>query len=113
MGVGDLGPALGSWGVAAGAGAGRQGCGLVSQDGCVGRRAGDPRQLLGPPGWAISERESIKSIDFTEQLLDAVRLFPAGSFTCWDCQNEIFSQFPVHGKLKKKNIFCLIQSKTK
>lgn len=91
-----------SWGVAAGAGAGRQGCGLASQAGCAGHRAGEPLQLLGKPRWAISKRESTKNVDFTEQLLGAVRLFPAGSFTCWDCQNEIFSQFPVHGKLKKK-----------
>lgn len=96
---------MGNWGVAAGAGVGRQGCGLASPAGCAGHRAGEPLQLLGEPRWVISKRESTRNVDFTEQLLGAVRLFPGGSFTCWDCQNEIFSQFPVRGKLKKKDFW--------
>lgn len=59
--------------------------------------AGTPWQLLGKARWVISKRESARNVDFTEQLLCAVRLFPGGNFMCWDCQNEI-SPFQVHGK---------------
>lgn len=58
--------------------------------------SGEPWQ----PWWMIRKRESTKNVDFTQQLLGAVKLFPGGSFTCWDCPNEKFSQFPVRGKLK-------------
>lgn len=63
--------------------------------------AGAPWQLLGEARWVISKRDSTRNADFTEQLLRTVRLFPGGSFMCWDYQNEIFSRFPVRGKLKK------------
>lgn len=70
-----------------------------------GRGAGTPWQLLGKARWVISKRESTRNADFTEQLLHAVRLFPGGSFICWDCRNEIFPQFPVRGKFKKGFFF--------
>lgn len=91
---------------------GMGGCSCRAGRGSQGGCAGAPWQLLGTARWEISKRESPRNADCTEQLLPALRLFPGGSFMCWDCQNEIFSQFPARGKLKKRT-FSLIRSKAK
>lgn len=72
--------------------------------GSQGSRGGTGLGCLAAAGESkVGDQQAWKyrNADFTEQLLPAVRLFPGGSFMCWDCQNEIFSQFPVRGKLKK------------
>lgn len=74
------------------------------QGSCAGLLGGwEPLQLPGKLRWATDKRESTENVDFTEQLLRAVRLFSAGSFTCWACRDKIFPCFPVHGKFKKIN----------
>lgn len=94
-------PQAGEWGPGrrGGPGAGETG---HEQARCAGLLCDwEPLQLPGKPRWAIDKHESTENVDFTEQLLGAVRLFSAGSFACWACRNEIFPCFPVRGKLKK------------